>query len=232
MVRRDFGRPARKVTDSPYVTIIGNIKPNPPAERLPEIEQRLARNHLTQPWAAMLGREFETYRQPNDGYGTYQLDPKRPGREDRPEQYALGKYQMRAPALIDIGLMTKDGRATGKYGINSWEDFLNNPDAQEAAMIDWTIVLEGYMQKYGVAARIGRTITGIKDKITITEGGLIAAMHKQGWRGTLRYLEWLEKHDWNSRDHQHDMQPDLKDGFLSIETRLRRFQDVPYRKSR
>ena len=55
----------------------------------------------------------------------------------------LGKYQMGEKALIDAGYYTADGTKkndwsgtwTGKDGVNSWQDFINSPQAQENAIL-------------------------------------------------------------------------------------------------
>ena len=50
---------------------------------------------------------------------------------------ALGRYQMRRPALIDTGMMRRDGTWTGKYGVNDEREFLDNHEAQNAALEDY-----------------------------------------------------------------------------------------------
>lgn len=139
---------------------------------------------------------------------------------------ALGPYRMRRPALVEIGLLDENHFWTGKFGIRGWRDFLNNPDAQEAAMIQWAEKMEGYASNEGYLRHVGRRITGIKGDITVTEGGLIAAMHNVGGTGLRRYFEWLESHGWNSRRYEAEMPV----RFMPIEARLRAFQDVGYRK--
>ena len=139
---------------------------------------------------------------------------------------ALGRYQMRRPALTAIGLLDEDQLWTGKFGIRGWRDFLNNPDAQEAAMIQWSELMEEYARDEGYLRHIGRKITGLKGDITVTEGGLIAAMHNVGGTGLRRYFEWLEAHGWNSRRYEAEMPV----RFQPIEARLRAFQDLDYRK--
>lgn len=44
---------------------------------------------------------------------------------------AVGKYQFRKPAFQETGYMDKNGNFTGKDGINSVNDFINNPKIQE-----------------------------------------------------------------------------------------------------
>ena len=124
----------------------------------------------------------------------------------------------------------KDGNGnwTGKYGVNSKEDFLDNPEAQKAALNDLTKRIEKFFKNQGLDRHITeqRKITGIKGEITITEAGLVAAAHRGGMGTVRKYIEWLKDNDWNSRDNERKMPTRFK----HVETRLRVFQDVPYRK--
>ena len=79
-----------------------------------------------------------------------------------------GAYQMGKPALIDAGYMNRDGSWTGKNGVNSLEDYLNNPTAQDDAFLSYGEKNLGYLgnwQQY-----IGQTIGGVQ----VTRAGLIA----------------------------------------------------------
>jgi hypothetical protein len=155
---------------------------------------------------------------PNEGYGTYVFGA---------GNYAYGRYQMRQGALRDTNMIDGQGNWTGKFGVRSWQEFLENPQAQEAAFSEWKKRLETSVRNNHLA-RIGKTITGIKGDISVTESGLVAAMHKRGPTGVIRYFRWLESKGWNSKDHQKEMPTDSRDSFLEIETRLREFQDVEY----
>ena len=95
----------------------------------------------------------------------------------------IGKYQLGAMALEDIGLV-KPG--TGKKGNRAldndenWvgglskEKFLNSPEVQEQAMLAYTKKNMGYLRSKGV-------ITGSESKEQIA--GLLAAAHLTGWSG-------------------------------------------------
>ncbi|WHS33936.1 hypothetical protein QLQ09_24230 [Brucella sp. NM4] len=60
-----------------------------------------------------------------------------------------GAYQFGEDALTDIGYM-KDGQWTGKNGVNSLEDYLNNPTAQDDAFLRYgeknLVYLGGWQQ--------------------------------------------------------------------------------------
>jgi hypothetical protein len=138
---------------------------------------------------------------------------------------------MRRDSLVESGMMTSYGEWTGKYGVHSWEEFLNNPQAQEAAMSDWSDRIDHYIRS-NHAARLTKQITGIKEDITVTESGLAAAIHKEGPGAVRAYFGWLEQHGWNSRDHQEEMKklkPEQRRSFLAVETRLREFQRTSYK---
>lgn len=107
----------------------------------------------------------------------------------------LGKYQMGAPALADLGYIKRDAYTlyggnkalnypsswTGKDGVNSKEDFLNNSAAQEKAMLSLM------KQNYNTLLNIGALKSG-DDQCTVA--GMLAASHLLGaggarnWRNT------------------------------------------------
>lgn len=88
----------------------------------------------------------------------------------------LGKYQFGKLALIDAGYKDKKGNWTGKDGIKSEEDFLNNKEAQESAMDRYTKLQRGYLKSHGGSDFIGKEFKGIP----VTESGLVAAAHLVG----------------------------------------------------
>lgn len=93
-----------------------------------------------------------------------------------------GAYQMGWKALVDAGYMSDANTWTGKGGVNSLDDYLNNPAAQDAAFLSYGEVNLRYLgnwQQY-----IGQTIGGV----TVTRAGLIAGSHLTG-AGGLKY--WL-----------------------------------------
>ncbi len=105
-----------------------------------------------------------------------------------------GKYQMGEAALIDIGYYKKQSRVynndwsgvfTGKDGIKSIQDFLNNPQVQEKAQIlfkrkQWT-----YLKSVGADKYSGKIINGYK----ITNSGLLAGAHLKGAGSVIDYLK-------------------------------------------
>ena len=113
-------------------------------------------------------------------------------------------------------------------GIESEKDFLASPLAQEEALqayLKWT---ENYLRDKGATAYVGQTIHGIKGKITIAEGNLLAAAHRQGAGTVARYLDHLKRHNWTS-DPSTFPPGELGKKFLHIETRLRTFQGIHHR---
>lgn len=87
----------------------------------------------------------------------------------------LGKYQFGGAALKDLGY--KEGSTwTGKDGINSKEDFLASPEAQEAAMTSYVTIQEGYLESNGAMDYVGTEFDGE----IITKEGLVAAAHLVG----------------------------------------------------
>ncbi|WP_239057717.1 hypothetical protein [Pseudodesulfovibrio sp. JC047] len=104
----------------------------------------------------------------------------------------LGKYQMGKLALIDAGYKDKDGNWTGKNGVNSKEDFLNSPEAQENSFDEykrsqWRDIEHRKLDQY-----IGKEVGGIE----ITASGLLAGAHLRGVAGGIKkYLESDGKDD-------------------------------------
>jgi hypothetical protein len=98
-----------------------------------------------------------------------------------------GLYQMGETALIDSGYYKRDGTKandwqgtwTGKDGINSLNDFLNNPGEQTAAITTYQNVLWDQITAKEMDSLVGQTYQGV----TITESGLIAAAHLIGASG-------------------------------------------------
>ena len=104
-----------------------------------------------------------------------------------------GKYQMGEAALIDIGYYKKpsriynndwSGEFLGKDGINSIQDFLNNPKAQENAQIAFKKKQWGYLKAVGAVDYLGLIINGI----VITPSGLLAGAHLKGAGSVIKYL--------------------------------------------
>jgi hypothetical protein len=108
----------------------------------------------------------------------------------------LGAYQMGEWALQTIGYYKGDsnnqglyndwsGAWTGKDGIWSKDDYLNNPAVQDKAikeMMAWNwnhMILDNNLDQY-----IGRTMAGIE----ITEAGILGGAHLLGLRGITSFL--------------------------------------------
>ena len=105
-----------------------------------------------------------------------------------------GKYQMGEMALVDAGYYRKisgrynndwSGTFTGKDGIYSIQDFLNNPKAQENAQIIYKKRQWGYLKAVGADKYVGCVINGY----TITPSGLLAGAHLKGAGSVIKYLK-------------------------------------------
>lgn len=141
---------------------------------------------------------------------------------------ALGRYQLTTVALKDAGLKDKKtGQWTGKHGVHSDADFLNNPRAQELAAADYHEANIRYLKVNGAWGMKGQTFKGIKAPITITETGLVAAAHRQGAGAVHDYLNHVFTHKRASDPHTFPR--GKSDAYMAIETRLREFQNVPLR---
>ena len=105
-----------------------------------------------------------------------------------------GKYQMGEMALVDAGYYRKSsgkynndwqGNFTGKDGVYSIQDFLNNPQAQEHAQIIFKKRQWGYLKAVGAHNYVGKIINGY----TITPSGLLAGAHLKGAGCVIKYLK-------------------------------------------
>ena len=136
---------------------------------------------------------------------------------------ALGRYQFTEIALEDIGMM-KNGKWTGKYGIKSKDEFLDNGGVQERALADYSSRMKQQLKSKKTYIHVGKPITGIKGKFKITKGSLLAAAHRQGAGMVSQYLGHLAKNGYKSDPTS--FPPKLRKKFLSVETRLRQFEKV------
>lgn len=159
---------------------------------------------------------------------------------------AYGRYQMRVPALKDAGLIDRDGNWTGKYGLDSVEDFLRQPAAQEKAFADFMARAEGYVRQ-DVRDYAGRQIDGKLARFPVTEAGLLAAAHRQGAGMLAPYFAFQRANNWKSGNFENiptavaakiaELQGNVenpqsaRDVLSSIETRLREFSGIPYRRA-
>lgn len=106
----------------------------------------------------------------------------------------IGKYQMGEAAMVDAGYYRRktsnnynnkwDNQFTGKDGVYSVEDFLNNPQAQENAQRIYKQRQWGYIKNFAQKYD-GKTINGIP----ITQSGMLAATHLLGQGELQRYLQ-------------------------------------------
>ena len=106
----------------------------------------------------------------------------------------LGKYQMGEAALSEAGFYIEDNldydnqyegtwsEKAMRLGVNSRDDFLNNPEAQEAAIRALNIKQWRYIEYYGLDDYIGTTVDGVE----VTASGLLAAVHLVGAGGVLQ----------------------------------------------
>ncbi|MFN6538597.1 MAG: hypothetical protein RM021_019910 [Nostoc sp. EkiNYC01] len=127
----------------------------------------------------------------------------------------LGKYQFGEALLIDLGYYQANvyygkgadrnywrGRWTGKGGVNSKQDFLNNKNAQERA-IDEAFALQ-WRRLNAELQQHGRSVQQYLGKrtrtrgIVITPSGLLAASHLRGPRAAAEMLLF----DRDSRDER------------------------------
>lgn len=97
----------------------------------------------------------------------------------------LGKYQMGEAALIDCGYYKRDGKIsnsfldkfwTGKDGVKSKQDFLDNHQAQENAIREYMKV----QWRYIIAANLDRFVGQSRKGILFTVSGLLAGAHLGG----------------------------------------------------
>ena len=104
-----------------------------------------------------------------------------------------GKYQMGEAALVDAGYYQKtsrrynndwSGKFLGKDGVNSIQDFLNNPKAQENAQLVFKKKQWGYLRAVGALNYLGLII----NTILITPSGLLAGAHLKGAGSVIQYL--------------------------------------------
>lgn len=107
----------------------------------------------------------------------------------------LGKYQFGKAALIDLGYV-KAGKTTkenynnksmtwtGKGGIKSSADFLNNEAVQDQVFRESMVMRKQRLEKFGLIQYVGKTVHGVK----ITLSGALAAAHLVGEGGLRQFL--------------------------------------------
>jgi hypothetical protein len=143
---------------------------------------------------------------------------------------ALGKYQLRQDALMDAGFFDKGTKKwTGKGGVKSAAEFLNNPEAQERAFVDAMRAKQKNLKNLGVLKTQGQVFRGVKGTdIKITEAGLIAAAHREGQSRVGDYINHIRKQGWKS--DAANFPNGTGDSYLKVETRLRQFQNTRLRR--
>jgi hypothetical protein len=103
----------------------------------------------------------------------------------------LGGYQFGEKSLYDTGYVKKDNAWdntytwTGKGGIHSDSDFLNNHSAQDTAMREYNQKIWHYIDRHGLKDYIGTTIDGHE----ITASGMLAGGHLVGMGALKQYLD-------------------------------------------
>ncbi|CAH1666105.1 hypothetical protein [Chelatococcus asaccharovorans] len=104
----------------------------------------------------------------------------------------LGRFQFGEAALIDIGMVRNDGKPidndfsggwTGKYGINSKEEFLASHEAQDMAIRDFLGKQAHFLRDF--LHYDGQSINGHDISIS----GLLGAAHLAGAGGVRRFLK-------------------------------------------
>lgn len=107
----------------------------------------------------------------------------------------LGRWQIGKESLRDIGFLDSRGNWTAlaqSLGVNSTQDFLNTPAAQDYAIRLYDKKLWSYIQYLGDDQYIGAQFQGI----TVTMSGLVAAAHLVGAGGLHEmFMTGVEKHD-------------------------------------
>lgn len=112
-----------------------------------------------------------------------------------PKTLFLGKYQMGEAALVDTGYYRRDGHScdnqfknsfwTGKDGVHSKADFLNNPQAQENA-------IRAYMEiqwRYIICDNADVYVGQVRNGILLTPSGLLAGAHLKGHGDLARFAK-------------------------------------------
>ena len=106
----------------------------------------------------------------------------------------LGAYQFGEAALTDLGYVRYDGDAydnnygggfTGKGGVRSARDFLNNRNEQDRAALQWMHLMWSYIELNRIdhyeGSRVGDS--------TLTASGMLAASHLLGAGALKEYIQ-------------------------------------------
>ena len=208
---------------------------NYPNRWLDRPRSKLPNSTLPEPGAVF--RE-EIAKLENPGFETIQeLYSKRYGYDpDAAENEGKGQpgvYQITKTQKQQIGAMDESGNWNPDYypGISSRKDYLDNRFAQERIFHDVMRDYDDQLMCKGAYDFLGENIVGLKDAITVTDAGLLAAAHRQGPEKVRQYLQRQQDNGWNTRKWINLMDwvaPSDAAKFRSIETRLRLLQNVPY----
>jgi hypothetical protein len=142
-----------------------------------------------------------------------------------PVSHALGRYQITPDAFQDIGWQDKYGNWTAKakaHGVASEADFINKPEAQEAAFGDYMKRNDEQLDRNGSRAHLGeKYVSPIGIGFTVTQAGLAAAAHRAGPKTTRSALEKLaSRRNGNPKRFTREERWAI--------TRMREMADVPY----
>ncbi len=97
--------------------------------------------------------------------------------------YTYGMYQFTGDTLRRYAFMDRNYNWTGKWGVNSREDF--TPEVQERLIREYTAQNKRELQNLGAWDYIGKRINGI----LVTAKGLLAAAHLAGPKNVLEALK-------------------------------------------
>ncbi|MBF0356487.1 MAG: peptidoglycan-binding protein [Alphaproteobacteria bacterium] len=158
-----------------------------------------------------------------------------------------GKYQINDQGLVGIGWKDDKGNWTDlakRNGVKSDADFKNDSSAQDKAAHQFFKRKEDAVRKEADAHR-GQEIDGVVGKFKITDAGLVAAAHRDGEGVVKDYLSHQKKNGWKSdfsnidsdvakrrdiKDSMGNVTRSTEDRFRAVETRIRKFENIPYRK--
>ena len=157
------------------------------------------------------------------GHGSYKAHAPEAGNDIG----AVGKYQMRTGALIDTKYLGANKKWTGKDGVNSIEDFKNNPKAQEKAFDSYLKNYDIELKNKGLYKTLNNKIDGkLGKEIIITKSGLLAAAHRAGPGWVDKYIKALEKNSAGKYYINYNkLTSKDKLNFELVETRIRECED-------
>ena len=143
-----------------------------------------------------------------------------------PTSDALGAYQLTPVALRDIGWKDGNGAWTEKSGFTDDNSFLFSPLAQETALKEFLALNWRRLQDSDLTQHVGQILHGQKGDFVLTQNGFVAAIHRSGEPAVEAYLKDVLGHGWVSdKSRWSEKQQQI---YLLLETRLRKFADIPY----